>query len=273
MSFGGKFDYAKEYAKYKPGIEDSKFEDYIGDDSVTWKMIDTFQKGGDMRQFDGQGNPGLTPEQQADYWIKRGATTKSAFGRAHAAEDEALQSGTYRGGTDVKPWEGNTTFEDWLVGAGAGAGAGNGDTGGWAPATGGGAPGSANYPIGLVDYQEPSAMSGIPLEFQPWLQPSHIPDSLWNYQAPTLNEWEIDRNWDWASKPASEYAPKPPVTTATTTQQHAPEGGTRDNVEQSDGWDDAYAEYGSYPGDPAGRVAKPGVGTPSVMDILSGLLD
>ena len=48
-------------------------------------------------------------------------------------------------------------------------------------------------------------MSGIPLEFQPWLQPSHIPDSLWNYQAPTLNEWEIDRNWDWAEKDASEY--------------------------------------------------------------------
>ena len=48
-------------------------------------------------------------------------------------------------------------------------------------------------------------MSGIPLEFQPWLQPGHIPDSLWNYQAPTLNEWEIDRNWDWAEKDASEY--------------------------------------------------------------------
>jgi len=48
-------------------------------------------------------------------------------------------------------------------------------------------------------------MSGIPLEFQPWLQPDHIPDSLWNYQAPTLNEWEVDRNWDWATKPASEY--------------------------------------------------------------------
>ena len=48
-------------------------------------------------------------------------------------------------------------------------------------------------------------MSGIPLEYQPWLQPGHIPDSLWNYQAPTLNEWEIDRNWDWAEKDASEY--------------------------------------------------------------------
>ena len=48
-------------------------------------------------------------------------------------------------------------------------------------------------------------MSGIPLEFQPWLQPDHIPDSLWNYQAPTLNEWEVDRNWDWAEKDASEY--------------------------------------------------------------------
>jgi len=83
--------------------------------------------------------------------------------------------------------------------------AGGGDTEGWATARGGGAPGSANYPMGLVDYQEPSAMSGIPLDFQPWLQPDHIPDSLWNYQAPTLNEWEVERNWDWATKPASEY--------------------------------------------------------------------
>jgi len=114
MSFGGKFNYAKEYSKYKPNVSGSIFEDYIGDDSVTWKMIDTLQKGGDMRQFDGQGNPNLTPEQQADYWIKRGATTKAAFGRAHAAESKALKSGTYHGGTDVKSSSGKTKFETFM---------------------------------------------------------------------------------------------------------------------------------------------------------------
>jgi hypothetical protein len=189
MSFGGKFDYAKEYAKYKPN-QDAKFESYVDDNphlASAWEEI--------------QSEPTGT---QGSYWKQRGATSKAAFGRAHAAEDYALSEGTYHGGTDVSPYEEDTLFESWLAGGGNGNG-GNGNGGGWSPATGGGAPGSANYPIGLVDYQEPSAMSGIPLEFQPWLQPSHIPDSLWNYQAPTLNEWEIDRNWDWAEKDASEY--------------------------------------------------------------------
>ena len=203
MSFGGKFDYAKEYAKYKP--ESTRFGSYVDehpDLSAAWKRIE-----------DDPSHP------DSEYWIKRGATSKEAFGRAHAAEDMALKTGDYHGGasgrTDYMPgtdaWgtlfpgdDPSTRFESWRTGA-AGDGNGNGDTGGWGPATGGGAPGAANYPIGLVDYEEPSAMSGIPLEFQPWLQPDHIPDSLWNYQAPTLNEWEVDRNWDWAEKDASEY--------------------------------------------------------------------
>ena len=201
MSFGGKFDYAKEYAKYKP--ESTRFGSYVDehpDLSAAWKRIE-----------DDPSHP------DSEYWIKRGATSKEAFGRAHAAEDMALKTGDYHGGasgrTDYMPgtdaWktlfpgdDPSTRFEAWRTGA---AGDDNGDTGGWGPATGGGAPGSANYPIGLVDYEEPSAMSGIPLEFQPWLQPDHIPDSLWTYQEPTLNEWEVDRNWDWAEKDASEY--------------------------------------------------------------------
>ena len=188
---GGKYDYANAYKKYKDDVEDAQFESYVdaNPDLVSaWESI--------------QGDPSGT---SGAYWTPRGATSKAAFGRAHAAEDAALRSGDYRGATAVDPYSGDTRFEDWLGGVGAG------DTvvdGGWAAARGGGAPGAANYPIGLVDYQEPSAMSGIPLDFQPWLQPGHIPDSLWNYQAPTMNEWEVPRNWDWATKPASEYMPK-----------------------------------------------------------------
>jgi len=219
---GGKYDYAGEYAKYKPE-QDAQFEGYVdskGDLAQAWGMVDAFQKGEDMSKFEGQGNPNLSPQQQAEYWIKRGATSKAAFGRSHAAEDEALRSGTYHGGksgrTDVMPGTSDytdyfgagdtpdTRFEEYVTGENA-----TEDTGPiWATARGGGAPGSANYPMGLVDYQGPSAMSGIPLDFQPWMQPDHIPDSLWNYQAPTLNEWEVERDWDWATKPASEYAPQ-----------------------------------------------------------------
>jgi len=200
MSFGGKFDYDKAYSKYKPGVEDTQFEAYVDatpDLKDAWAKIQAEPAG-----------------EQGSYWTPRGATSKAAFGRAHAAEDAALRSGKYHGGTDVMPDTSaytdyfgagdtpDTRFEDWVSGAAAAA---NGGGNGWATARGGGAPGSANYPMGLVDYQEPSAMSGIPLDFQPWLQPDHIPDSLWNYQAPTLNEWEVERNWDWATKPASEY--------------------------------------------------------------------
>ena len=65
--------------------------------------------------------------------------------------------------------------------------------------TGGGAPGSEFYPMSLMDYAPPEAMEGVGLDFQPWLQPDHVPDSLWNYQAPTLDAWSTTpRNWDWA---------------------------------------------------------------------------
>ena len=89
MSFGGKFDYAKEYAKYKP--ESTRFGSYVDehpDLSEAWKRIE-----------DDPSHP------DSQYWINRGATSKEAFGRAHAAEDYALSEGTYHGGTDVSPYE------------------------------------------------------------------------------------------------------------------------------------------------------------------------
>ena len=40
---------------------------------------------------------------RSEYWIKRGATSKEAFGKAHAAEDMALKTGSYKqSGTDYK---------------------------------------------------------------------------------------------------------------------------------------------------------------------------
>jgi len=93
----------------------------------------------------------------------------------------------------------NTAFQDGGAAAAAAA----------APlVTGGGAPGSSLYPMGLVDYEAPTAMPGIPLEYQPWLQPAHIPDSLWNYQPPTLTSWDLDPRMGWADTPVSEFAPE-----------------------------------------------------------------
>ena len=151
---GGGYDYAGAYSKYKPE-QDAKFESYVDkypDLAGAWTRIE---------------NDPNHPDSQ--YWIKRGATSKSAFGRAHAAEDFALKTGNYHGGksgrTDYMPgtdaWktlfsgdDPSTRFEGWLSGAGTngdGNGNGNGNTGGWAAARGGGAPGSAMYPMGLVD--------------------------------------------------------------------------------------------------------------------------
>ena len=90
--FGGKtHDYAGAYSKYKPDAKFSKYVDGHKDLTDAWSRI--------------QSDPDH-PDSQ--YWIKRGASSKEAFGRAHAAEDAALQSGNYMGSTGYK--QGNT---DW----------------------------------------------------------------------------------------------------------------------------------------------------------------
>ena len=223
---GGKYDYADAYGKYKAGeVSDADFEKYVdsqGDLKDAWSQIQSQPEG-----------------TQGSYWIPRGATSKAAFGRAHAAEDQALRTGSYQGGTDVR--KGTDAYKDYFdskdtrftqyiqdPNRGNGNGNGNGTTSTWAAATGGGAPGSAMYPMGLVDYTAPDAMTGVSSELQPWLQPNHIPDSLWSYQPPTLNEWELQRDWDWATKPASEYGPQPVAPAVTTGNGYGPEGGTGD---------------------------------------------
>jgi len=217
---GGGKNYADVYAKYKPESNFTSYVDKYPDLRAAWKKIE-----------DDPSHP------DSQYWIKRGATSKEAFGRAHAAEDSALKGGTYMGATDFRPGTealkgilgpaGNTRYEQFLGGASTGGdgSGGSGGSGSTPAVRGGGAPGSTLYPMGLVDYTEPEAMAGIPLAYQPWIQPDHIPDSLWNYQAPTLNEWEVDRNWDWAEKDTSDYGEKPVTSATRTTQQHAAEGG------------------------------------------------
>ena len=222
----GGFDYAKAYKDYGAGkYSDADFERYVDSNlSGAWDLVNTYRQGGDMSKFPMHGH--MTPEQQAEYWINRGATSKAAFGRSHAAEDAALYGGTYSGGrsgrTDIMP--GTQAYEDyfgdspgtrfegamgqWQDNPAAAAGNGAAAAAATAPITGGGVPGSSLYPMGLVDYEAPTAMPGIPLEYQPWLQPDHIPDSLWNYQPPTLQEWSLDPRMGWADTPVSEFAPK-----------------------------------------------------------------
>ena len=85
---------------------DSRFEAYVdsrGDLANAWRMIDTYQKGGDMSGFAMHGD--MTPEEQAQYWIRKaegGRFNKADFGRFHAAEDKSLLEGSYPGGTEVR---------------------------------------------------------------------------------------------------------------------------------------------------------------------------
>ena len=206
---GGKYDYAKAYAKYGAGkYSDSDFERYVdskGDLSHAWKMVDTYKKGGDMSGFAMHGH--MTPAQQAEYWINRGATSKAAFGRAHAAEDAALYAGTYHGGTKVRKGtpeydayfgDGGTRFEssvqDGLLGGdGSGSGSSSGNTGGlldaaWAD--------NLNFPMLLSEYNAPNYApmtnpwggATIGASYMPWTVEgmANVPEQARRYIAPEL---------------------------------------------------------------------------------------
>ena len=91
----------------------SSYVDLSPDLASAWELIDAANQGKDVNTLFADKYPhpaGLTPAQQAEYWQKRGATSKEAFGRAHAGEDMALKLGTYKqSGTDYKigsdPWK------------------------------------------------------------------------------------------------------------------------------------------------------------------------
>jgi len=235
---GAGFDYAKAYEDYGAGkYSDADFERYVdskGDLSGAWDLVNTYRQKGDMSKFPMHGN--MTPEQQAEYWINRGATSKAAFGRSHAAEDAALYGGTYSGGrsgrTDIMP--GTQAYEDYFGGregtrfeeamggllnngslgrerTDSALGAAAADASMTAPPfyhTGGGSPGDRNYPIlPSAPYETPGLLAGLPASYSPWVQPSNIPDSLWNYQPPELVDWDMSNRvpWDWANRPISDF--------------------------------------------------------------------
>lgn len=191
----GGYNYADAYSKYKQGVSpDSDFEKYVdsqGDLKNAWSLIADYQagkRGADLAKYVPLiTQNGLSPEQQADYWIKRGVTSKAAFGRAHAAEDEALRSGTYQGGTEVKPWKGDTRFEKWDKNKGK-----KKDNGG---PTGPIQHDNPYFPMLTQDYSSPASQDWSSylggnkgLLFQPWTSDyqaaAGIPNNIWNYSPP-----------------------------------------------------------------------------------------
>jgi len=208
---GGSRNYDEMYSKYKQGVvANTDFEKYVdskGDLKNAWTLIDAYNKGEDVdKKFAGKyPHPaGLSPSQQAEYWQKRGATSKAAFGRSHAAEDAALYSGTYQGGTDVR--KGTDAYKDYFDDKGTRFDKyledpnRNKPT---VPTTTTTTTPEINYPwddptqktnvyhpMLVPDYEAPEAHSMFGAEYQPWSQASvddgYVPENVWNYAPPQM---------------------------------------------------------------------------------------
>ncbi|XXK22053.1 hypothetical protein ACMAY5_12710 [Arenicellales bacterium nBUS_48] len=67
-------------------VTDREYEDYVdlhNNLKETWALISDYLKGKPLGQYSAK--HGLTPSQQAEYWVKKGAKTKTLFGRLHFA--------------------------------------------------------------------------------------------------------------------------------------------------------------------------------------------
>jgi len=187
---GGSGSTAEKYAKFGAGeYSSSDFESYVDsrpDLAAAWSKIES-----DPTAWDSK------------YWIDKGATSKSAFGRAHAAEDAELYAGTYgAGGTKVVPGSpeydayfgdsGGTYFDSFISGA-----SGEGEGGGGGSSRIG--PGNPYYPQRVQEFTPRTAQdwsaympAGSPLAvnkgilYQADINSQGIPDSIWNYQPPML---------------------------------------------------------------------------------------
>jgi len=114
----------------------------------------------------------------------------------------ALKTGDYHGGasgrTDYMPgtdaWktlfpgiDPETRFEDWLD-----TGAANTTTTPTDPSLPWDDPGNKQnifHPMLVPEYTSPEAVSGIPLDYQPWTsdyQQQYVPENIWNYAPPEL---------------------------------------------------------------------------------------
>jgi len=187
---GGGESTAEKYAKFGAGeYSSSDFERYVdsrGDLAAAWAKIES-----DPTAWDSK------------YWIDKGATSKSAFGRAHAAEDAELYAGTYGDAGDTKVLPGTDAYDSYF-GDGSGtyfddfisepaSAEGGGSRSGISSAA------AANpffpqlvpeyTPQGLLDwsgYMPAGGMFGHE-QYQPWTNPNAIPENLFYYQPPTIH--------------------------------------------------------------------------------------
>jgi len=194
---GGGGSTAEKYAKFGAGeYSSSDFERYVDsrpDLAAAWRKIESDPSAPDSR-----------------YWIDKGASSKSAFGRAHAAEDAELYAGTYGDSGDTKVLPGTPEYEAYF-----------GDSGGTSfdsfisspsssgESSGGGGllvsrpsvasspvPSNPYYPQLVQEYEAPSLMdysAYMPADslfgydqYQPYTNPNAIDSSIFNYQPPTI---------------------------------------------------------------------------------------
>ena len=69
-------------------VTDREYEDYVNSHNnlkETWALISDYLRGEALGQYSAK--HGLTPSQQAEYWVKKGAKTITLFGRLHFAAD------------------------------------------------------------------------------------------------------------------------------------------------------------------------------------------
>jgi len=186
---GGGASTAEKYAKFGAGeYTSSDFESYVDsrpDLAAAWSKIES-----DPTAWDSK------------YWIDKGATSKAAFGRAHAAEDAELYAGTYGDAGDTKVLPGTDAYDSYF-GDSSGTyfdefiARPSGDSGGG----GGGssAPYAANpfYPQLVQDYTPPGLLdwSGyMPAgglfgheQYQYATNPNNIPSNIFDYQPPRIH--------------------------------------------------------------------------------------
>ncbi len=204
---GGGGSTAEKYAKFGAGeYSSSDFESYVDsrpDLAAGWRKIESDPSAWDSK-----------------YWIDKGATSKSAFGRAHAAEDAELYAGTYgdSGDTKVLPGtpeyeayfgdSGGTSFDSFISSpsssgesSGAGGGSGGG-SGGGLPTNSGIGPYPADnmyFPQLTHAYETPQAQDWsqyglLDPAYQPWSVQGgqqFVPENIWNYAPPQINRQPV----------------------------------------------------------------------------------